>query len=471
MHNSKLIGLLSTFSTSELREFKDFVASPFFNKNEELVLFYGYLKKIAPNFPLKKIARENVFAALYKGKKYNEKHLNYLMSFLLKLAEQYIGYSRYKAQGILPEYHILSSSLDRQLDKHYQNVYQKAKKKLDSNPLRDTEYYYQYFLLSQVADRQFGMQKVRRYDANIQEAADKLDLFYLSQKLKYACEMLDREKTLSVKYQQFMLKEITQYLEYLDQEISPGIAIYYQIYLTLTAENGDQHFEKLKTLMGQHTSKFSQFELKEMYLMALNYCIRKVREKDDRYVEEAFTLFKNGIENKLLYENNLLSPWTFKNTIKLGLLLKQFDWTEEFIKKYKDDLDEETRDNALNYNLADLYYYKKDLEKAQDLLQRVEFSDVFYALSSKVMLLKIYFEKQEEEALYSLLASFKVYLRRNKLISNNVRQTYQNFISLLSQIAKGNLRNAAKLREKIINTELLTDRNWLLQLLENGGKY
>lgn len=466
MHNSKLIELLSTFSTSELRAFKDFVASPFFNKNEELIFFYDYLKKIAPGFPIKKTRREYIYQALFKGQKYDEKHLNYLMSFLLKLAEQFIGYTKYKEQGVLPEYHILSSCLDRHLDKHYHNIYQKSRKKLDNNPLRDTEYYYQSFLLSQVADRQFGLQKVRRYDPNIQEASDNLDLFYLTQKLKYACEMLDREKTLSVDYQQIMLKEIAQYLENFDQESQPAIAIYYQIYLTLTEENGDQHFEKLKTLLYEHTEKFSPFELKEMYLMALNFCIRKVRKKDDRYVEEAFILFKNGIENKLLYENDLLSPWTFKNTIKLGLRLKRFDWIEEFIKTHKDDLDEENRENALNYNLADLYYYKNDLDKAQDLLQRVEFSDVFYALSSKMMLLKIYYEKQEIEALYNLLASFKIYLRRNKLISNNVRKTYLNFISLLSQIAKGDQRMIPALREKITNTELLTARKWLLERLK-----
>ncbi len=465
MYNSKLIELLSTFSTSELREFKDFVSSPFFNKNEELVLFYLYLKKIAPDFPVKKVRREAVYAALFKGKKYDEKHLNYLMSFLLKLAEQYIGFSKYRTQGILPEYHILSSCLDRQLNKHYQNIFQKARKKLDANPLRGTEHYYQNYLLYQVEDQQFGLQKVRRYDANIQRAANQLDLFYLNQKLKYACEMLDREKTLSVNYQQSMLKEIALYLESLDMESSPAIAIYYHIYLTLTEENGDPYFERLKALLNKYTYRFSQFEVKEMYLLALNFCIRKVREKDDRYVLEAFTLFKNGIENKSLYENNLLSPWTFKNTIKLGLRLKQFDWTENFIKNYKDDLDEETRDNALNYNLADLYYYKKDFEKAQNLLQRVEFSDVFYALSSKVMLLKIYFEKKEDEALYNLLNSFKVYLRRNKLISNNVKKTYMNFISLLSQISKNQPLQKEAIQQKIINTELLTDRKWLLEII------
>ncbi len=466
MEKSKLIELLSTFTSSELRAFKDFVASPFFNKNEELILLYDYLKKNAPSFPTKKLRREYVYAVLFKDQPYSEKHLNYLMSFLLKLAEKFIGYTKYQDQGILVDYHILSSCLDRQLSKHYQSIYQKSLSRLEQNPLRDTEYYYQKLLLSQVADKHFGLQKIRRYDSSIQEASDNLDLFFLSQKLKYACEMLDREKTLSVKYEQLMLEEVKLYLEHFDQRDYPAISIYYRIFLTLTEENGDGHFEELKALLHEHTNRFSQFELKEMYLMALNFCIRKIRIKDERYVEEAFTLFKEGIENKSLYENNLLSPWTFKNTIKLGLKLQKFDWIENFILTFKDDLDESIRENALNYNLADLYYYKKDLDKAQDLLQRVEFNDVFYALSSKFMLLKIYFEKDEEEALFNLLASFKIFLRRNKLISNNVRQTYLNFIRLLHKIVKKTPNATEKLKAEITNTELLIDRNWLLEAVD-----
>ena len=81
MENSKLIALLKTFNTQELRAFKDFVASPYFNKNQELVLFYDYLKKIAPKFPLKKISRESIYNNLFPKKEYDDKHMNYLMSF------------------------------------------------------------------------------------------------------------------------------------------------------------------------------------------------------------------------------------------------------------------------------------------------------------------------------------------------------------------------------------------------------
>ena len=463
MHQSKLIALLRTFSTRELREFKDFIASPFFNKNQELVQFYLYLKKIAPEFPHKKTARQKVYQQVFPKRAYDEKHLNYLMSFTLKLAEQYIGYTKYQQAGILPSCHALSSCLERNLEKHYQNIYTKTTQQLGKNSRRDSAYFYQQYLLSDLADRHFNQQKIRRFDENLQHASDHLDAFYLISKLKYTCEMLDRQKTLSVNYHLGLITHLSAYLESHQEIHSPGIAIYYQIYLTLTAENGDRHFELLKELLQKHFDQFSSFEMKEMHLMALNFCIRRVREKDERYVKEAFELFRKSIEARFLYENDLLSPWTFKNIVKLGLRLKNYDWTEQFIRTYKDDLAVEIRENALHYNLADLYYYKKDYGLALEYLQKVEYSDVFYALSSKVMLLKVYYETQEEEALYNLIASFRIYLRRNKLISDTVRSTYLNFITLLNQLVKSDGRQMEELHQRIEQTEPITDRNWLLR--------
>lgn len=466
MHNSKLIALLKTFDSKELREFKDFVSSPFYNKSEELVQFYSYLKKIAPGFPIKKTEREIAYTSVFPKLPYDEKHLNYLMSFLLKLTEKYIGIKKYESKGILPDYHILASCVDRDLPKHYQNLYQRSLAKLEKGALRDASFHYQKYLLADSADQFFQKQKLRRMDKNLQYATDNLDLFYLSNKLKNACEMLDRQKVLSAEYQHNMIKEVAQYLAEKDHDQYPPIAIYYQIFLTLTRENGESHFEKLKQLLHVHFDKINADEMKHMYLAALNFCIRKVRKKEEQYVEEAFDLFRKGIENKILYENNHLSPWTFKNVVKLGLRLKRFEWTEQFIINYEKHLAEEFRQNALNYNLADLFYYKKELGKALEYLQKVEYSDVFYALHSKVMLLKIYYEMNEEEALFNLLASFRIYLKRNKLISNEIRIPYQNFISSLNQIAKADKKQLPNIKEKIVTTELLTDRNWLLQIFE-----
>lgn len=466
MEGSKLIQLLQTFDTQELRAFKDFVASPFYNKNRELMDFYDYLKKIAPAFPEKKIQKEQVYKTLFPGKKYDDKHFKYLMSFLLKLGEEYIGLRKYQKEETLKSYHVLEACLDRNLDKSYQNIYRKAREKVNNNPLRDTVYYYQEYLLADLADRHFSKLNVRKLNEKLQLAADYFDLYFLSKKLKYSCEMLDFQNFFSIDYQQHLVEEISNYLKHKKHDDVPVIAIFYQVFLALTEENKKEHFDKLKALMEQYESYFTAFEMKRIYIHALNYCIRKIRQREDQYVEEALDLYMIGIQKKYLFDGAYLTPFSYKNIVKLGLRLQRYEWTEEAIKKYNHVLEENFRTNALNYCLADLYYHKGEFEAAMEHLRNVEFTDIFFTLDAKIMLLKIYYDKDAEEALHSLLASFKIFIKRNKLISNKVQATYQNFILLLGQLMKRNQQKLPAIKQKILDSELLTDRNWLLQVVE-----
>ncbi len=466
MENSKLINILKTFSVGELREFKDFVASPFYNKNQELVLFYAYLKKIAPQFSPKKLKRETAYKAVFPNKKYDYKHLNYIMSFLLKLAEVYIGLKKYHSKKTIIKYDILEACIDRKLDKSYLNIYRRATEELESRPYRDTNFYYEKHLLAEVENRYFGQKNVRQFNERLQETTDNFDRYYLAKKLQLTCEMLSRKKFLSGDYQSNMLEELQNYLQKFPYEDVPIIRVYFTILKTLTEEKNIEHFEKLKTHLANYFNLFERDEMKEIYLHTINYCIRKIRQKEEGFVEEALNLYMNGIETKLLFEGDFLSPWTYNNIIKLGLRLGRYDWTESAIKTYHTTLEESFRANALNYTLADLYYHKQNSDKALLYLREVEFSDIFFALDAKVMLLKIYFEKSEKEAFNSLIISFKTYLKRNKLISDTMRDTYLNFIYLITQLDKNQLTPIPNLRTKIINTEMLTERKWLLEKLK-----
>ncbi|MCR9287225.1 MAG: hypothetical protein NXI23_07585 [Bacteroidetes bacterium] len=466
MEKSKLIQVLKTFSTSELREFKDFVASPFFNKNQELILFYGYIKKNAPSFSLKKIKKEVVYQTVFPNQNYDEKHLKYLMSFLLKLAEEFIGLKKYQSNKIRLKYNILEACIDRKLDKSYADIYRKATKELENHPYRDTNFYFEKHLLAEVGNRYLGKKNVRKFNEKLREIADNFDFYYLGKKLKLTCEMLNQKKFLSGDYHSNMLEELQNYLQKFPYEDVPIITVYLTILKTLTHEDNIAHFEKLKSDLNTYSNLFEVEEMKQIYIHTINYCIRKIRQKEERFVEEALNLYMNGIETKLLFEGDFLSPWTYNNIIKLGLRLGRYDWTETAIKTYHTALEEPFRDSAFNYSLADLYYHKQDFNKALLHLREVEYSDIFFALDAKVMLLKIYFEKSEKEALHSLIISFKTYLKRNKLISNTMRETYLNFTILLAQLDKNQFHPITDLKEKIINSELLVDRKWLLEQLK-----
>lgn len=163
----------------------------------------------------------------------------------------------------------------------------------------------------------------------------------------------------------------------------------------------------------------------------------------------------------LLHEGRL-SPWTFTNVVKLALRLQRFEWLEGFMAAYSALLPDAFRDNVLHYNMAELYFYTNRLPQAQLELLRVEMSDMNYYLGARVLLAKIYAEQGEEEALLSLLAAFTVFLKRNKQISADLKQTYLNFCRILWQLVRAKPGQTARLATEIQETALLTDRAWLL---------
>ena len=272
--------------------------------------------------------------------------------------------------------------------------------------------------------------------------------------------MLDRQSLLKGAYQLDLPENWMDWLianHYWGEKI---IKMYAMVFLSLENEGEPAYFEKLKELLDAEISGISKDDSKELLLYAINYCARKMRKGEDQYIETALHFYVKGIREKILMENGFLSPWTFGNVVKLALRLERYEWIEHFIEEHKYHLVPEFQENAMQYNLAELYCYKKDFDKALSLLFKVEFSDLSYHLGSRIMLSKIYYELNEKEALLSLMSSFVMFLKRNKKISESIRKTCLNFCDLLFLIIRGKVQ---QIEEKIKNTTLLADREWLLE--------
>jgi len=97
-------------------------------------------------------------------------------------------------------------------------------------------------------------------------------------------------------------------------------------------------------------------------------------------------------------------------------------------------------------------------------MNKVEFSDIYYSFDTKKMMMKIYFEKGEIDALLSLINSFKVFIKRNQSVSEANKLAYENFILVINQFLKNTQqRTAPELLDSIKNLKPLADRNWLLE--------
>jgi hypothetical protein len=93
------------------------------------------------------------------------------------------------------------------------------------------------------------------------------------------------------------------------------------------------------------------------------------------------------------------------------------------------------------------------------------------------MLLKIYYENEEEESFLALVAAFSKFLQRNKLISKDHFTLYSNLLkfskkafalkTLLPYQKKKNYELKVKaLKDKILHTRKTININWLLREVE-----
>jgi alpha-amylase/alpha-mannosidase (GH57 family) len=119
-------------------------------------------------------------------------------------------------------------------------------------------------------------------------------------------------------------------------------------------------------------------------------------------------------------------------------------------------------------------FTEKQYENVIELLREVEYENVTYALGGKLMLLKTYYELDELTPLDSLLDSFRIYLRRNQLISREIKQQYLNVLRIvkrMAQVAPYDRKAIEKLRNQVDKSNSLADKNWILaKLKELEGK-
>ncbi len=474
MKSSKLIRILQHFSKRQLKRLEELVASPFFNKKEDITLFYAFLLQHAPDFKKERITKENAFRFVSQTQTvYEEKLVGYWMSDLLKLVEEFLVQEQLNQHPIQKGIYLLDTYTNWELEKPFQSSL-RALRKIQSKPVSlDHQYYFDEFMLHARENVFFDRQKKHVYNNSLQKAVDYLDLFFLSEKLRYCCEIVNRQNVMVSNYELRLMNEIFIYLQKNPHNDVPSIAIYSTILQSLLEKENNQHFKNLKTLLKQHAEVFSRREARDMYVYAINYCISKIRHGDVSYRVDFFELYRESLRTEIIFEGKYLSPWSFMNIVDAGIGAKEFAWTENFIEEYKDKLAPNFRQNAYAYNLAYLYFYQARYGSALELLHEVTFDDLGYSIKSRTLILRLYYELDEIDPFYSLVDSFKIYLKRNKLLSENRKKIYLNFIKFiarLSRMTKGQNSRLLKIKKQIEDTPNTANAKWLLQKINEKLK-
>jgi hypothetical protein len=156
-------------------------------------------------------------------------------------------------------------------------------------------------------------------------------------------------------------------------------------------------------------------EMHDLFLMAINFCIRRINQQEERFFREIFELYQAGLEHGAFY-----------------------------------------------------YYELGALREAMQHLLHIEYDDVLHNLVAKTMLSKIYYALEEFDALENHLDSIQIYIRRKKVLGYH-RDNYLAFVRFVRKLLTVKMNSAfekEKFRQEILAAPILTERDWLMGELE-----
>ncbi len=472
MQNSKLFALFSALNGFERANLRKFIHSPFHNPNPALISLAEFLTQ-AIKQKKAEFSPQQAWDWVFAPQGYEPAKMRLLMNSLTKLIEQFLIHTELQNDEN-QQFNYLNKALQKYNLPHLaaQNLnswqqHLEGEKRQNAVFLLQNYHYEQAFYLQNES-------KPRDTQHSFQNWLDALDVHFIVEKLKQVCALSAHQLVYKIDYQWHFLPEILTFLQTypIVYQQNALLSAYYFYYLAISqpAPDSDVYFSQYQQILSANVAFFEQQEGKNLYLLAINYAIKRANRGYNRaYMLELLALYKSGFEAKILLEREQISRFTFKNVVSLSLRLADFDWAAKFIEEYAAKIAIEYRPTYQNYAWAKWHFAKENYAVALDFLQKVDYEDIFLNLDAKMTQLKIYAALREYELLESFLPTFKTFLVRKKKSLSYHYQNYQNILSTSLKIIKINPHDKAEklqLREKIQIIEPLTEREWLLDFCQ-----
>lgn len=446
-----------------MRALEKFVRSPYHVTHSEVLRLFRHLKENDLN-DMSTATLARTFSAPGKAAGRRMYHLN---NYLLEAVEQFLALEIWEQRPHDRNLATVEHLRRLHLDKAAASMLRYTRKRLEADPQRGSHYHRSVYLLH-LESYYLSQQEGRARSANVQDLTDAEDIAFICEKLRNGCLLLSHQAVTKREYDTGLLENVLQFLQghrYLE---IPIVAAYYHGYYAQLGTDSEYHFMKMKTLIQQHAGRFSLAETHDLYLMAINFCIRRINQTDEHYFREVFELYQSGLQHGALLENGILSRWTYNNIAVTAIRLREFEWVEQFLNDFAVFLPESHREGAYHFNMARFYYDTGDYPRSMQHLLRMEYDDVLQNLVAKTMLCKIYYELDETDALENQLDSIQIYLRRKKVLGYH-KDNYTAIVRYLRKLLALNPNSTSekeKLRQEIEEAPVLTEREWLLKHLD-----
>lgn len=475
MKDTRLYKTIKQLDIPQLSRFNKFMESPYFNVNTNQRLLLSFITTLIKK-DLDAPSKESCWFSYNDPKTdFDDLKFRKICSDLLSKFETFLIHEYIKNDGLLEKNILLEQIQSNGFELMLNKAVDKAEKYFHRFPEKSSNFHLRKYEKGKIQydiDTQFDKQKnkkTRDQLLKIDNLSESLDKYYVIEKLKMACTLATWQKKFKTLNRPFEVEIILRLLARNKLLETPAIAIYRNMYLMLTENPSLPYFQELKLLVKDFFEIFDSEEQRDIFDAMISYCVGEMNSGKSEFLEETLNLYDIAIGNSIILTNGELSPITFRNYILLCLRSTQYDKAEEFIQNNAKLLNDKLRENALNFNMARIAFYKKEWDNSIQFLSRVDYEDFLYDFNSRALSLAVYYELKEYDVLESQIESFTAFLARKKNISDNKTIVFKNFNRFLKKMITTNANEKEKLqniRAQVKEEKAVINKAWLIEKID-----
>jgi hypothetical protein len=482
MLSLSVIEILKKLDKKELKRFGEFIGSPYFNSINKLQDLYDIISKEYPGFSGVKLDDKKVFKKLYPGKEYKDKTIKNLYSEFGKILRKFLTYEEFNRDEYSNDLNLVKALSRKNILELSNRIINDKEKETEYKSLGVNYYWHIYKLENQKYD---NLYKEDKFD--LQEIYDRLlymtkhlmgyficDFSNMGFNMEFAFKTQNIEAGNTKMLDVFRSIDKGKLIEFLDSSgirNSEVIKSYYLFYYYMINDFTEKDFYKLKDILIRNSEKFTRHDIQCFWGNIINIVLVKLVPSDGKYFSDILDLSKHFCSLNI-YPDKTLETFPlsmFRNIIFSGLLLEDYEWTENFLDEFSNYIDPEHKENEINYNKGLLYFYYKKYEESLSSLSKVNFTDIYGNIQIRFYYVMNYIELKYYDSAESMIQSIRQLYRNNKSITEYMSQPLKDSLRYFSEIIKC-LQTGSKpdisVYKKVISTDMCYQKKYILNKMK-----
>lgn len=451
MHKSSLLEIIQTFTPKELTKFEDFVKSPFYNKNKNVIKLFEEVRKHAPDFSSAKLEKEKVWENLFPDLKYNYGIMKNLIFDLTKLADSYLTETQFRSDLLKQDQYSLEAYLEKGLSKIFNNKYSSILRKTASYPkgLNTINVNRYNNFLADVYNTKINFNNLFDHDKISIELLIKRDVAHISSLLVTMLGAyndviaLQHDMNVSIEDNPLLtfleavapaIDSIIGSIEKSSKLNSVYIKIYYCMYQSLKERTEEKYLE-FKKILFDNMDIISDSDKRDLHICLIT-AVGNTKKSSLNLNKEIVDIFDSQISNNVILEkdNNTIPMTVFSLYIQCAFFISSDTKIRSFSDAFIKNLDPQFAESMRHYTNFMVSFINKNFDEALNSVSLVDFPYTSLKITLRQQKAMTIYELNDFELFLNEFDNLKHFIKNNDFIKEGFKNKLHQFYLFIHRL-------------------------------------